>query len=163
MQLLADRLYIGSAFVEDPDVAFRFMVQGNRKVDLEIASVVGQFVVVQSDTGDGLVAAQVVITFGTLDKRNLHCCNAREVNVNEGQCERDMPGIIAAAFISGNIDTNFAVVIESPLLVTISFAANGTGQGAEILIVHGYTTDSHLRFEFIAGDKSSQGNKERED
>ena len=42
-------------------------------------------------------------------------------------------------------------------------AANGTGQGAGILIVHGYTTYSHLRFEFIAGDKSSQGDKEREE
>ena len=57
----------------------------------------------------------------------------------------------------------FTFVIESPLLVTISFAANGTGQGAGILIVHGYTTYSHLRFEFIAGDKSSQGDKEREE
>ena len=139
------------------------MVQGNRKVNLEIASVVGQFVVVQSDTGDGLVAAQVVITFGTLDKRNLHCCNAREVNVNEGQCERNMPGITAAAFISGNIDTNFAFIIESPFLISFRFTADCTGQGAEILIVHGYTTDSHLRFEFIARDKSSQGNKEREE
>lgn len=83
MQLLADRLYIGDAFVEDTDVAFRFAVQGNRKVDLEIASVVGQLVVVQPDTGDGLVAAQVIFTFGALLKRNLHCRNAREVNVND--------------------------------------------------------------------------------
>ena len=74
-----------------------------------------------------------------------------------------MPGITAAAFISGNIDTDFTFVIESPLLVTIGFAANGTGQGAGILIVHGYTTYSHLRFEFISGDKSSQGDKEREE
>lgn len=74
-----------------------------------------------------------------------------------------MPGITAAAFISGNIDTDFTFVIESPLLVTISFAANGTGQGAGILIVHGYTTYSRLRFEFIAGDKSSQGDKERDE
>jgi len=108
VQSPARRFYVGGAFVEDTDVAFRFTVQGNRKVDLEMASVVGQLVVVQTDTGDGLVAAQVVITFGTLNKRNLHCCNAREVNVNEGQCERNMPGITAAAFISGNIDTDFA-------------------------------------------------------
>ena len=74
-----------------------------------------------------------------------------------------MPGITAAAFISGNIDTDFTFVIESPLLVTIGFAANGTGQGAGILIVHGYTTYSRLRFEFIAGDKSSQGDKERDE
>lgn len=77
--------------------------------------------------------------------------------------ERDVSRIFAAAAISGNIDTDFTFVIESPLLVTISFAANGTGQGAEILIVHGYRTESHLRFEFIAGDKSSQGNKEMEE
>lgn len=83
MQLLADRFYIGGAFVEDPDVAFRFAVQGNRKVDLEIASVVGQLVVVQSDTEDGLVAAQVIFTFGALLKRNLHRRNAREINVND--------------------------------------------------------------------------------
>ena len=108
MQSPARRFYIGGAFVEDTDVAFRFAVQGNRKVDLEIASVVGQFVVVQSDTGDGLVAAQVIITFGALLKRNPHRRNTREINVNEGQCERNMPGIIAAAFISGNIDTDFA-------------------------------------------------------
>ena len=122
-----------------------------------MASVVGQLVVVQTDSGYGLVAAQVVITFGTLDKRNLHCCNAREVNVNEGQCERDMPGITAAAFISGNIDTDFTFVIESPLLVTISFAADDTCQGAEVFIVDGHTADSCLRLNFIAGDKSSQG------
>ena len=163
MQLLARRFYVGGAFVEDTDVAFRFAVQGNRKVDLEIASVVGQLVVVQSDTGDGLVAAQIIFTFGALLKRNLHCRNTWEVNVNDRQMERDVPRILAAAAIYGNIDTDFTFVIESPLLVTISFAANGTGQGAEILIVHGYTTDSHLRFEFIAGDKSSQGNKEREE
>lgn len=163
MQLLADRLYIGDAFIEDTDVAFLFAVQGNRKVDLEIASVVEQLVVVQSDTGDGLVAAQVIFTFGALLKRNLHCRNTWEVNVNDRQMERDVPRILAAAAISGNIDTDFAFIIESPLLVTISFTANGTGQGAEILIVHGYTTDSHLRFEFIAGDKSSQGNKEMEE
>ena len=83
MQSLTDRFYIGRAFVEDTDVAFRFAVQGNRKVDLEIASVVGQFVVVQSDTGDGLVAAQVIFALGALLKRNLHCRNAREVNVND--------------------------------------------------------------------------------
>ena len=163
MQLLADRLYIGGAFVEDTDVAFRFTVQGNRKVDLEMASVVGQFVVVKSDTGDGLVAAQVIFTLGALLKRNLHCRNTWEVNVNEGQCERDMPSIIAAAFISGNIDTDLTFVIESPFLVTFRFTADCTGQGAEILIVHGYRTDSRIWFEFIAGDKSSQGNKEREE
>lgn len=71
MQLLASRFYIGGAFIEHTDVAFRLAVQGNRKVDLEMAPVVGQFVVIQTDSGDGLVAAQVVITFGTLDKRNL--------------------------------------------------------------------------------------------
>lgn len=107
-----------------------------------MASIVGQLVVVQTDTGDGLVAAQVIVTLGALLKRNPHRRNTREINVNEGQCERNMPGITAAAFISGNIDTDFTFVIESPPLVTISFAANGTGQGAEILIVHGYTTDS---------------------
>lgn len=128
-----------------------------------MASVVGQFVVVQTDSGYGLVAAQVVITFGTLNKRNLHCCNAREVNVNEGQCERNMPGITAAAFISGNIDTNFAVIIESPFMITFSFAADDTCQGAEMFFVDGYAADCHLRFEFIAGDKSSQGNKEWEE
>lgn len=83
MQSLARRFYIGGAFIEDTDVAFRFTVQGNRKVDFEMASVVGQLVVVQSDTGDGLVAAQVIFTFGALLKRNLHCRNAREVNVND--------------------------------------------------------------------------------
>ena len=128
-----------------------------------MASIVGQFVVVQTDTGDGLVAAQVIVTLGALLERDLHCRNTWEVNVNDRQMERDMPGITAAAFISGNIDTDFTFVIESPLLVTFSFATNGTGQGAEILIVHGYTTDSNLRFEFIAGDKSSQGDKEREE
>ncbi len=68
MQLLVRRFYIGDAFVEDTDVAFLFAVQGNRKVNLEIASVVGQLVVVQSDTGDGLVAAQVIFTFGALEE-----------------------------------------------------------------------------------------------
>lgn len=77
--------------------------------------------------------------------------------------ERDVPRIFAAAAISGNIDTDFTFVIESPLLVTISFAANGTGQGAEILIVDGYAADCLIRLNFIAGDKSSQGNKEREE
>lgn len=83
MQSPARRFYIGGAFVEDTDVAFRFTVQGNRKVDLEIASVVGQLVVVQADTGDGLVAAQVIFTFGALLKRNLHRRNTWEVNVND--------------------------------------------------------------------------------
>ena len=124
-----------------------------------MASVVGQLVVVQTDTRDGLVAAQVIVTLGALLKRNPHRRNTREINVNEGQYERNMPGITAAAFISGNIDTDFTFVIESPLLVTISFAANGTGQGAEILIVHGYAADYHIRLNFIAGDKSSQGNE----
>lgn len=55
-----------------------------------------------------------------------------------------MPGITAAAFISGNIDTNFAVIIESPLLVTFSFAADDTCQGAELFFVDGYTADIHL-------------------
>lgn len=73
MQLLADRLYIGGAFIEYTDVAFLFMVQGNRKVDLEMASIVGQLVVVQTDTGDGLVAAQLIVTLGALLKRDLHC------------------------------------------------------------------------------------------
>ena len=163
MQLPVRRFYIGGAFVEDTDVAFRFAVQGNRKVDLEIASVVGQFVVVQSDTGDGLVAAQVIFTFGALLKRNLHCRNTWEVNVNDRQMERDVPRIFAAAAISGNIDTDFAFIIESPFLISFRFTADRTGQGAEILIVHAYTTDSHLRLEFIAGDKSSQGDKEREE
>lgn len=97
--------------------------------------VVGQFVVILTDSADGLVAVQVVITFGTLDKQNLHCCNARDVNVNEGQCERDMPSIIAAAFISGNIDTDLTFVIESPFLVTFRFTADDTCQGAELFIV----------------------------
>ena len=135
MQSPARRFYIGGAFIEYTDVAFRFAVQGNRKVDLEIASVVGQFVVVQSDTGDGLVAAQVIITFGALLKRNPHRRNTREINVNEGQCERNMPGIIAAAFISGNIDTDLTFVIESPFLVTFRFTADDTCQGAELFIV----------------------------
>ena len=37
-----------------------------------------------------------------------------------------MPGIIAAAFISGNIDTDFGVIIESPFLISFRFIANGT-------------------------------------
>ena len=128
-----------------------------------MASVVGQLVVVQTDTGDGLVAALVIFTFGALLKRNLHCCNTWEVNVNEGQCKRDMPRIIAAAFISGNIDTSFAVIIESPFMITFSFAADDTCQGAELFFVDGYAADSCLRLNFIAGDKSSQGNKEWEE
>lgn len=48
-------------------------------------------------------------------------------------------------------------------MITISFSANGTGQGAELLIVDGYAADSCLRLNFIAGDKSSQGDKEREE
>ena len=128
-----------------------------------MASVVGQFVVVQTDTRDGLVAAQVIVTLGALLKRDLHRRNAREVNVNEGQCERDMPRIIAAAFISGNIDTNFAVIIESPFMITFSFAADDTCQGAELFFVDGYAADCHIRLNFIAGDKSSQGNKEWEE
>lgn len=122
-----------------------------------MASIVGQLVVVQTDTGDGLVAAQVIVTLGALLERNLHSRNTWDVNVNEGQCERDMPRIIAAAFISGNIDTNFAVIIESPLLVTFSFAADDTCQGAEMFFVDGYAADCHIRLNFIAGDKSSQG------
>lgn len=128
-----------------------------------MASVVGQLVVVQTDTGDRLVAAQVIVTLGALLERDLHRRNTREVNVNEVQCERDMPRIIAAAFISGNIDTNFAVIIESPLLVTFSFAADDTCQGAEMFFVDGYAADCHIRLNFIAGDKSSQGNKEWEE
>ncbi len=163
MQLLAGRLYIGGAFIEDTDVAFRFTVQGNRKVDLEMAPVVGQLVVVQTDTGDGLVAAQVIVSFGTLDKRNTHRRNAGEVNVNDGQMERDVPRILAAAAISGNIDTDFGFIIESPFLISVRFIADGAGQGAELFIVDGYAADSCLRLNFIAGDKSSQGNKEREE
>ena len=72
MQLLADRLYVGGAFVEDTDVAFRFAVQGNRKGYFQMAPVVGQLVVVQTDTGDGLVVAQVIVTLGALLKRDLH-------------------------------------------------------------------------------------------
>ena len=128
-----------------------------------MAPVVGQLVVVQTDTGDGLVAAQVIVTLGALLKRDLHRRNAREVNINDRQMERDVPVVIAAAAISGNIDTNFAVIIESPLLVTVRFIADGAGQGAELLIVDGYAADSCLRLNFIAGDKSSQGNKEREE
>ena len=45
--------------------------------------VVGQLVVVQTDTGDGLVVAQVVITLGALDKRDTHRRNAGKVNVND--------------------------------------------------------------------------------
>ena len=157
MQLLVGRLYVGGAFVEDPDIAFRFTVQGNRKVDLEMAPVVGQLVVVQTDTGDGLVAAQVIVTLGALLERDLHSRNTWEVNVNEGQCERDMPRIIAAAFISGNIDTDLGVIIESPFLISVRFIADGAGQGAELFIVDGYAADSCIRLNFIAGDKSSQG------
>ena len=107
-----------------------------------MASIVGQLVVVQTDTGDGLVAAQVIVTLGALDKRDTHRRNAGEVNVNDGQMKRDVPRILAAAAISGNIDTDFAFIIESPFLISFRFSANRTGQGAEILIVHGYTTDS---------------------
>lgn len=128
-----------------------------------MASIVGQFVVVQTDTGDGLVAAQVIVTLGALLERDLHCRNTWEVNVNDRQMERDMPGITAAAFISGNIDTDFTFIIESPLLVTISFAADDTCQGAELFFVDGYAADCHIRLNFIAGDKSSQGNKEWEE
>ena len=128
-----------------------------------MASIVGQLVVVQTDTGDGLVAAQVIVTLGALLKRNPHRRNTREINVNEGQCERNMPGITAAAFISGNIDTDFTFVIESPFLISFRFIADGAGQGAELLIVDGYAADSCLRLNFIAGDKSSQGDKEREE
>lgn len=52
---------------------------------------------------------------------------------------------------------------ESPLLVTISFAADDTCQGAELFFVDGYAADCHIRLNFIAGDKSSQGDKEREE
>ena|GEM_PF-6625172 len=48
-----------------------------------MASVVGQLVVVQPDTGDGLAAAQVIFTFGALLKRDLHRRNTREINVND--------------------------------------------------------------------------------
>ena len=122
-----------------------------------MASVVGQFVVVQTDTGDGLVAAQVIFTLGALLKRDLHRRNAGEVNVNDRQMERDVSRIFAAAAISGNIDTNLAFIIERPFLISFRFTADRIGQGAEILIVHGYTTDSCIWLEFIAGDKSSQG------
>ncbi len=122
-----------------------------------MASVVGQLVVVQTDTGDGLVAAQVIFTLGALLERDLHRRNAGEVNVNDRQMERDVPRTPAAAAISGNIDTDFAFIIESPFLISFRFTTDRTGQGAEILIVHGYTTDSSIWLEFIAGDKSSQG------
>lgn len=122
-----------------------------------MAPVVGQLVVVQSDTGDGLVVAQVIVTFGALDKRNTHRRNTGKVNVNDGQMERDVPVVIAAAAISGNIDTDFGVIIESPFLISVSFTADRTGQGAELFIVDGYAADSCLRLNFIAGDKSSQG------
>ena len=128
-----------------------------------MAPVVGQLVVVQSDTGDGLVVAQVVVTLGALDKRDTHRRNAGKVNVNDGQMERDVPRILAAAAISGNIDTDFAFIIESPFLISFRFIADGAGQGAELFIVDGYAADSCIRLNFIAGDKSSQGNKEREE
>ena len=48
-----------------------------------MASVVGQLVVIQSDTEDGLVVAQVVVTLGALDKRDTHRRNAGKVNVND--------------------------------------------------------------------------------
>ena len=122
-----------------------------------MTSVVGQLVVVQTDTGDGLVVAQIVVTFGALDKRDTHRRNAGKVNVNDGQMERDVPRILAAAAISGNIDTDFAFIIESPFLISFRFIADGAGQGAELFIVDGYAADSCLRLNFIAGDKSSQG------
>lgn len=122
-----------------------------------MASVVGQFVVVQTDTGDGLVVAQVIVTFGALDKRDTHHRNAGKVNVNDGQMERDVPVVIAAAAISGNIDTDFGVIIESPFLISVRFIADDAGQGAELFIVDGYAADSCIRLNFIAGDKSSQG------
>ena len=122
-----------------------------------MAPVVGQLVVVQTDTGDGLVVAQVVITLGALDKRDTHRRNAGKVNVNDGQMERDVPRILAAAAISGNIDTDFGVIIESPFLISVRFIADDAGQGAELFIVDGYAADSCLRLNFIAGDKSSQG------
>lgn len=128
-----------------------------------MASVVGQFVVVQTDTGDGLVVAQVIVTFGALDKRDTHRRNAGKVNVNDGQMERDVPVVIAAAAISGNIDTDFGVIIESPFMITFSFAADDTCQGAELFFVDGYAANCHIRLNFIAGDKSSQGNKEWEE
>lgn len=77
--------------------------------------------------------------------------------------ERDVPRIFAAAAISGNIDTDFTFVIESPLMITFSFAADDTCQGAELFFVDGYAADCLIRLNFIAGDKSSQGNKEREE
>ncbi len=122
-----------------------------------MASVIGQLVVVQTDTGDGLVAAQVIFALGALLERNLHHRNAREVNVNDRQMERDVSRIFAAAAISGNIDTDFAFIIESPFLISFRFTADRTGQGAELFIVDGYAADSCLRLNFIAGDKSSQG------
>lgn len=122
-----------------------------------MASIVGQFVVVQTDTGDGLVVAQVIVTFGALDKRDTHRRNAGKVNVNDGQMERDVPVVIAAAAISGNIDTDFGVIIESPFLISVRFIADDAGQGAELFIVDGYAADSCIRLNFIAGDKSSQG------
>ena len=98
-----------------------------------MAPVVGQLVVVQADTGDGLVVAQVVITLGALDKRDTHRRNA------------------------GNIDTDFGVIIESPFLISVRFIADDAGQGAELFIVDGYAADSCIRLNSIAGDKSSQG------
>ena len=102
-----------------------------------MAPVVGQLVVVQTDTGDGLVVAQVVVTLGALDKRDTHRRNAGKVNVNDGQMERDVPVVIAAAAISGNIDTDFGIIIESPFLISVRFIADDAGQGAELFIVDG--------------------------
>lgn len=82
VQSPARRFYVGGAFVEDTDVAFRLAVQGNRKVDLEMASIVGQLVVVQTDTGDGLVAAQVIV--------NPRCAPQEEFALSQylgGQCQ----------------------------------------------------------------------------
>lgn len=71
MQLLADRLYIGGAFVEDTDIAFCLAVEGNRKVDLEMASIVGQLVVVQTDTS-GLNSSQETNLYNALISNSLH-------------------------------------------------------------------------------------------
>lgn len=48
-------------------------------------------------------------------------------------------------------------------MITFSFAADDTCQGAELFFVDGYAADCLIRLNFIAGDKSSQGNKEREE
>ena len=109
-----------------------------------MASVVGQLVAVQPDTGNGLVAAQVIFALGALDKRDTHRRNAGKVNVNDRQMERDVPVVIAAAAISGNIDTDFGVIIESPFLISVRFIADGAGQGAELFIVDGYAADYNL-------------------